>query len=262
MPVIYQCNAKLNFLIAAFSLITFLIVPVSSAQSQQAPGFAVVELFTSEGCSSCPPADDLLAEIVESEKASGRAVYALAFHVDYWNYIGWTDPFSDASFSDRQRKYAGSFRSTSIYTPQMIVNGTKEFVGSDRGKALKSIESALQSTADGKIELHIKASINNGNARGWYRIQGDAEGMVLNFAIVERNLETEVRKGENRGRTLKHENVVRAFLTEPIESSREGSVEVAVPEGVVIERALVIAYLQDPKTMAIVAAKFRTLTGF
>src|SRR6185369_6535980 len=95
------------------------------------PGIAVVELFTSEGCSSCPPADDALAA---ADKAYTGHVYVLGFHVDYWDRLGWKDPFSNASWTERQNRYAGKFDLTSIYTPQAVVNGTTQFTGSEKNR--------------------------------------------------------------------------------------------------------------------------------
>src|SRR5437899_2881738 len=102
----------------------------------------VVELFTSQGCSSCPAADKNLAEIIEKAEANGQQVIGLSFHVDYWNYIGWKDPYSKAEFTERQRKYALRMNSENIYTPQMIVNGESEFVGSDKNTSTKEIGKA------------------------------------------------------------------------------------------------------------------------
>src|SRR5258706_10393726 len=96
----------------------------------QPTGIAVIELFTSEGCSSCPPADALLAEILRDARGKNLAIYPLAFHVDYWDHLGWRDPYSDPAYSARQRGYSRTFHRDSIYTPQMIINGVSEFVGS------------------------------------------------------------------------------------------------------------------------------------
>ena len=93
--------------------------------------FVVVELFTSEGCSSCPPADELLSEIVDG-RYENTDVIGLSFHVDYWDYIGWKDPYASRDFTNRQRIYAEKLRSHQLYTPQMVVNGKHEFVGSNR----------------------------------------------------------------------------------------------------------------------------------
>ena len=115
--------------------------------------FAVVELFTSEGCSSCPPPDALLAEILEDARKDGRRVFCLSFHVDYWNRLGWTDPYSAPAFSRRQQSYAQAFKNDQVYTPQMIVNGTEEFVGSDRHRSRAAIDAALKRPERVQINL-------------------------------------------------------------------------------------------------------------
>ena len=105
------------------------------------PGFAVVELFTSEGCSSCPVADELAIAL---SKEYTKDVYFLGYHVDYWNYIGWKDRFSKADYTERQRQYAAVFRLNSIYTPQVVINGKKELVGSDHTRLRKAITEELK----------------------------------------------------------------------------------------------------------------------
>src|SRR5580704_2729726 len=109
-------------------------------------GFAVVELFTSEGCSSCPPADALIAAVQQEDK--DLPVYILAFHVDYWDRLGWKDAFSEGACSDRQRQYAAWLNLNSVYTPQVVVNGRKEFVGSEAGTLRAAIQSGLQQGGD------------------------------------------------------------------------------------------------------------------
>src|SRR5438045_1264832 len=114
------------------SLILGAVVLVMSAgQAWASEPFAVVELFASEGCSSCPPADNLLAELTQQAHAQGRQIFTLSFQVDYWNNLGWVDPFSSAQFTQRQYQYANTLETSSVYTPQMIVNGQYAFVGSD-----------------------------------------------------------------------------------------------------------------------------------
>ncbi|TAL43473.1 MAG: DUF1223 domain-containing protein, partial [Chitinophagaceae bacterium] len=114
-------------------------------------GFALVELFTSEGCSSCPPADELIEEV--QEKYSGKNVIALSYHVDYWDRLGWKDPFSSADFTNRQEYYGGIFRLNSIYTPQAVINGETEFVGSNSAKLISSIEERLKTGSPIEIKL-------------------------------------------------------------------------------------------------------------
>src|SRR5579872_5297720 len=115
-------------------MILLLFVIISSAAfSQNNP--VVIELFTSQGCSSCPAADKNLAELIEEAEKKGLPVYGLSFHVDYWNYIGWKDPYSRSEYTARQREYSSFLNSETVYTPQMIVNGEVEFVGSDKKAA-------------------------------------------------------------------------------------------------------------------------------
>jgi hypothetical protein len=122
-------------------------------------GFAVLELFTSEGCSSCPPADELLAKI--QKEAQGKDIYLLAYHVDYWDRLGWKDVFSNADYSKRQEQYGRWFNSSQIYTPQLIVNGKAEFVGSNEA----AIRNAISD------QLSTKANVKPGTScpTGWWR---------------------------------------------------------------------------------------------
>ena len=119
-----------------YLVLFMLIITTGNCHAQ---GFALVELFTSQGCSSCPAADKYLSELIEKAKKEGKTIFALSFHVDYWNYIGWRDPYSSKEFTDRQKTYFENTKTTSIYTPQVLVNGSEEFVGSNK----KGIEGAV-----------------------------------------------------------------------------------------------------------------------
>lgn len=173
----------------------------------------LVELFTSEGCSSCPPADRLLTELVEQQPVPGAEVIALGLHVDYWNRLGWVDRFSSAEFTARQQAYAAAFRNDSVYTPQLIVDGQEEFVGSRRARALDAIAAAAQrqradvvlavSRVPGK-EQEISVSVR---VEGRSDLPGDTREMWL--AITEEGLVSDVSRGENRGRRMAHAAVVR-----------------------------------------------------
>jgi hypothetical protein len=209
-------------------------------------GVAVVELFTSEGCSSCPPADDLLGDLVQGARDDGRKVFALAFHVAYWDRLGWTDPYGDAAYSRRQNDYAAAFQSDRVYTPQMVVNGAEEFVGSDRERARKSIDAALKRPAAASVNLRLTDAGKKDDA-GWaaeYEVGSAPKGAVLNVALVERGLVSKVGRGENGGRTLRHENVVRFFRTVRLDESGKGTVEVKPPADLVRKNASVIVYVQ------------------
>src|SRR4051794_6734165 len=127
-PLKYSEHTDMRNLVPIFFLTVSTMVCAAEKPSKpavpttQSTGLAVIELFTSEGCSSCPPADALLSEILRDARAKNLAIYPLAFHVDYWDHLGWRDPYSDPAHSNRQRGYSRTFRRDSIYTPQMIVN--------------------------------------------------------------------------------------------------------------------------------------------
>ena len=210
-------------------------------------GFAVVELFTSEGCSSCPPADDILRGLAEREN-----VMALSFHVTYWNRLGWADPFSKAEFDERQYNYGTHFQLNGVYTPQVVINGTAEMVGSQGNKIEKELAKTSAEAQDFKIELSKniidkKLIIN-------YKFDKTVENKLLNLALVERNITTKVLRGENGGRTLKHDNVVRLFKTVKIGSTREGDENIILQDDFQLKDCAIIAYVQDAKTLKIVAA--------
>lgn len=211
--------------------------------SDAAPGFAVVELFTSEGCSSCPPADDLVAELTKAESTTGRQVYFLAMHVDYWDYLGWKDRFASPEFTARQREYSEQFKTDSIYTPQMVVNGQAEFVGSSRRKAHDAIEGALEKPANAKVTAEIepreagKPIAINVRGSDW------PAGATVNVALVESGLSSDVTRGENSGHVLKHERVVRTFARR--EANADGvRLSITPPAGVNEANAEVVVFIQ------------------
>src|SRR5882762_7150990 len=144
--------------------------------------FAVVELFTSEGCSSCPPADDLLKEMTGTLRKEGKDVIGLAFHVTYWNK-GWMDPYSQEIFTARQKKYAQQISDGQLYTPQAIVNGTKEFVGSNATAFREEVLAAV--TVTPAMEMEASAKVENGNVVVEYKSNKVQSNIVLNVALVE-----------------------------------------------------------------------------
>ena len=166
----------------------------------------VVELFSSEGCSSCPPADTLLARLDREQPIAGAEVIALELHVDYWNGLGWSDPFSQAAFSARQRKRAQYMGNAGVYTPQMVVDGQDEFTGSRETAARSAIERAARSA-------HVPVKL----AREGDAITIDvgtiptSETTRVMMAVTERGLRTNVLAGENRGSTIAHGPVVRSL---------------------------------------------------
>ncbi|RLP92629.1 DUF1223 domain-containing protein [Micromonospora sp. BL4] len=220
-------------------------------------GFAVVEMFTSQGCSSCPPAEEVLTEIERDARMRGQPVFALGFHVDYWDDLGWPDRFADAAYTARQEAYARAFGTGRLYTPQMVVNGTVEFVGSDRRRAATSIASALTSAATIPLTLSVQ-EYSGGTGTGQrvalsYETGRPPHRAVLNVAIVERGLESAVARGENAGRTLRQDNVVRAFTSVGVDAER-GRVELEAPPDLDPRQSAVVGYVQNDGDKAIVAA--------
>lgn len=170
--------------------------------------YVLVELFTSQGCSSCPPADRLLAELADEAQAGDLSVVTLSYHVDYWNRLGWTDPYSQALFSNRQRQYARKLADQRVYTPQMVIQGQTGHVGSRERDVRDAIQTALQKDAQTSIEL-TKQVLASGQLNIGYTLQGQTDNLLLQIALVDRQINNEVPRGENRGRHLEHVQVVR-----------------------------------------------------
>jgi hypothetical protein len=224
-----------------------------AAKAADEGGVAVVELFTSEGCSSCPPADRVLGDLIADAARRNQAVYCLAFHVDYWDRLGWADPYGSKGHSERQHAYARVLGLDQVYTPQMIVNGSDEFVGSDAARAKKSIREALGRRAAAAVKLDV-GTAKPGKLTVRYAVTEAPEGASLRVAFVEKEAATDVPRGENAGRKLRHFHVVRDFRSVDLSDSPKGEVVLEVPAA---KAVTVIAYVQEGKTLKIVGAASR-----
>jgi hypothetical protein len=228
---------------------------VTVPKSDVAP-FALVELFTSEGCSSCPPADALLARLDAESRAAHTNVYPLSFHVDYWNGLGWSDPFSDAAFSDRQGGYAQALGG-GTFTPNMVVNGAESFVGSDEARARRAVATALSIVPS--ASLSIDASVHGGEVDVRAHSAGAPAGAKLYLALVQASATSSATRGENAGRVLHHVDVVRALTS--VAASPDGEARVPLPSALARDGAAVVAWIQDPSTMQVAAATRAPITG-
>jgi hypothetical protein len=236
--------------------------PLQGAQAgMRAP--VVVELFTSEGCSSCPPADSLLARLAEQQPVGNAEVIALEEHVDYWNDLGWMDPFSSREWTTRQNVYAGPLGNGNPYTPQMVIDGKKELVGSDAGKARQLIQQAAgeekapvsltQSSAakSGATEFSVKVGPLPRNTKG------DTAEVWL--AVTETALHSAVSRGENAGEDLHHAAVVRT-MKRLGEAKNEGESSYATDASVPLqpewkrENLKVVVFVQEKKSRRILGA--------
>lgn len=207
--------------LASFSkkvLLTAVLALVAGVTRGDGPAFArvpvLVELFTSEGCSSCPPADVALAQLERTQPVAGVEIVPLSLHVDYWNRLGWTDPYSSASFSARQSDYSRAWDENRVYTPQVIVDGRAELLGSDGTKTRHAVEEAAR-LPKAAIELVPDAPGSGAALRIRVRAlppvtPGDTAELLL--AITEDRLANDVPRGENAGRRLVHSAVVRDLM--------------------------------------------------
>ncbi|MBS1601053.1 MAG: DUF1223 domain-containing protein [Bacteroidetes bacterium] len=209
--------AALTLGLLVFGIISLPGSPVSNtlaATARQVPpapqhkGFAVIELFTSEGCSSCPAADELVADI--QKENAGKQIYVLAFHVDYWDRQGWKDRFSNHDFTERQQRYSGWLNLSTIYTPQVVINGATEYVGSDAPHILKAVSGGLDQ--DPANNLTIDCGIVGKRLTVNYRSTATEKGDEVLLALVRRSAQSAVRGGENAGLKLSHVQIVQQLV--------------------------------------------------
>ncbi|CAD0219325.1 DUF1223 domain-containing protein [Chryseobacterium sp. JV274] len=206
-------------------------------------GFAVLELFTSEGCSSCPPADELMGKIGKEYK--DEPVYLLSYHVDYWNRLGWKDRFSTADNSQRQQQYSRILNSQ-VYTPQLVVNGKTEFVGSDENNIKNAIREALFNSK--KTNIALTANVSQKGINVEYKTSGTDPKNTLLINLVEKHSSTQVGKGENEGRHLHHWQIVHKQNQISLNKQMEGTTTFQLPNGFSAENWEVIAFIQNQKT--------------
>ncbi len=250
---------KSKYLVTAIGIglcTPLLLIPEQTATSHPA---VLVELFTSEGCSSCPPADKLLESLQQHEPAAGIDAIVLSEHVDYWNHDGWVDPYSSSKWSARQSAYAGRFGLDSVYTPEMVVDGVSQFVGSDKQRAIQAIGAAaktpkasvsLSLTGDGKAQIDISDLPSSQ--------KGPAD---IYLAVARDEATSQVSGGENGGRRLHHVAVVRNL--ELVGTCKpgipfHGAFPVNPGKGVDSRDLRVIAFVQERNQGRIVGAAMQT----
>ncbi|TCD07662.1 DUF1223 domain-containing protein [Pedobacter frigidisoli] len=237
-----------GMLLIALGSYSFINKPGS--KDKLATSFAVIELFTSEGCSSCPPADELISKI--EKESRGKDIYILSYHVDYWNRLGWKDQFSSAAFSKRQNNYSIWLKLSSVYTPQAIVNGKSEFVGSEEGTLRTAIKKSLSIQSPARIVLsNIKKLGEKIDFR--YQIDGIPDNTSLVLALIQKNAVSKVLRGENAGRQLSHVQIVKNIQTIEIRDKHTGEASISIPAEV-RGNVEIIALLQKNNTGEIIGA--------
>jgi hypothetical protein len=236
---------------SAFAIITSAFVNRKPVKANDEKGFAVIELFTSEGCSDCPSADEVIAKLQNEDH--DQPVYILAYHVDYWDNSSWKDAFSSRAYSNRQRQYSDWFHLNSVYTPQVVVNGKKEFVGSQEGTLRNVLKSDLDMGAKAKLEFnHVVLEANKVSFT--YHSSSVGNNVDLVTALIQPHGQSKVRGGENSGRFLSHVQIVRTFQQQSLNSQNDGNVSISIPQSGNLKDWQVIGFLQDTRSGEILGA--------
>ncbi|MDP9361501.1 MAG: DUF1223 domain-containing protein [Acidobacteriota bacterium] len=236
---------RLIVVLATVALIAALALTMRGAPPKLGPKPVVVELFTSQGCSSCPPADALIHDIARDPALRGRVI-PLAFHVDYWDQLGWRDPFSSSEWSQRQVCYARTMHLSSAYTPQAVVGGTRELVGSNRSALSTALEAASNAKPAGEVALTVRRDGNTLVATIHATVPGSDD---LLLAVTEDDVTTKIPHGENAGRTLTNDAIVRRLIRVSL-----GQTTVTIPVDPAWRNLSAAAFVQDRSTLAIGAA--------
>ncbi len=211
-----------------------------------------MELYSSEGCSSCPPADAVLRDLQKVHDDKNLRIYCLGFHVDYWDSLGWKDRFSSADFTNRQRSYRNTFHSDSIYTPQMVVNGTAEFNGSNRALAGKTIEQALSRQPVGSLSLDARLAGRTVSVNA--QLSESVRSHQLTVALVQKTASSDVKRGENAGRKLTHAQLVRQLQSSQHDSLGKAKLQLTIPNDLQPDDLTIIGFVQNTTTGEILAA--------
>jgi hypothetical protein len=218
----------------------------------------LVELFTSEGCSSCPAADAALMQLAREQPLPNVLLIGLEEHVDYWNNLGWADPFSAPRFTQRQEEYLSAVGRGGMYTPQAVIDGRIDALGSDRGAILDAAKEALGKPHGRATVKLVKSDAHSMQVEASAAMLPETDGAVLWIALVEDGLTTEVPRGENAGRTLPHAAVVRAMVQvaqqEKGKDSMAGSATIPLGAGWKTAQLRPVAFVQDAASRHILAA--------
>jgi hypothetical protein len=220
-------------------------------QTSNTTNAVVLELFTSQGCSSCPAADAVLGNYA---KDTNSTIIPLSFHVDYWNRLGWKDPFSQAKFSERQYNYSHTLSNTNVYTPQLIINGKYELVGSN----VSAIDKIIKTESESVITTHLKIDTiaTEGNQlKVWVSANKNKNADLVNVALVKKKEMTEIKRGENTGIKLTNYNIVLDFKSVPIANINSKEILLSYNKAWNYKDYMIVVYLQNSVTGKIVAGK-------
>jgi hypothetical protein len=243
--------------VALAAVLTLLAAGVADSQTPADRVAVLVELFTSEGCNSCPPADRILEMLSKEQPADGVFVVAMSEHVTYWDHQGWKDPFGSQRFTQRQSMYGDRLKLASVYTPQLVIDGTTELIGSDTGALQRALASAAGKP---KPRLTVEAALAangslSGSVTGPGLEAGISEGAELLWAVTEDDLVVDVKRGENKNRTLRHSGVVRALVAKKIDPASATTASAVIPlqSEWKRENLRLVAFVQSLKTRRVLS---------
>jgi hypothetical protein len=249
----------------AASALALFSLPKSVARTADAKNAqpVVVELFTSEGCSSCPPADALLMKLGATQPVQGASIIAIEEHVDYWNHDGWTDPFSSPEWTLRQQDYVSRLKQKEPYTPQMVVDGQMQLVGGQERPAEQAIQ---QAATQPKTEVNLTPENSGADGTQQYKVHvgklagnSDRDTAEIWLAVSESGLGSSVNAGENAGKDLHHAPVLRSLHKVGVASPKgdtayEGSTRVKLNRDWKKQNLQVAVFVQEKKSMHILGA--------
>ncbi|MEM9727330.1 MAG: DUF1223 domain-containing protein [Myxococcota bacterium] len=235
-----------------------LVLPSLLTPSDAAANDAVlVELFTSQGCSSCPPADRVLSDL--GHDRGNVEIIPLSFHVDYWNYIGWKDAFSSSKWSNRQREYAAALPGNRTYTPQLVVQGRLDCVGSNERCIRDAVSRAASLPRAASVEIEDAREVGGSvYVDADVQLEPGQSAVVANVVVYESGLSTDVRRGENRGRELRNDFVVRRLeqvgtIASGDTTRRRVTTKIPVQKDWKEDKLGVVVFLQDPATRKVLS---------
>lgn len=249
------CGLMMALMLSSFSV----YAQPRAEEPAKTTGFALVELFTSEGCNSCPPAEENLKALHDDAVKAGKPVYILAYHVDYWNRLGWVDPYSNVDYTQRQTAYARTLQKDGLYTPQAVVNGQWEGPGSNRRVLDYLVDRALKSNSNTTITASGKKNEDRKHVSLQVKVTNAKPGVMLQIAVAETFRRQVVTAGENGGRTLDHAYVVRKLQHhqlshEEATNTAQAQFTLQIPDAMNHAVLAVVVFVQDPATQHIMAA--------
>ncbi|MFN4082668.1 MAG: DUF1223 domain-containing protein [Bacteroidia bacterium] len=241
---------KKTYLLITFC---FAVLFIRAQKEELYQNSILIELFTSEGCGSCPIADEFMDDLLYYADSTKMPIYVIDFHVDIWNKSGWVDPFSDSNHTNRLKSYLKRKEWVHMYTPMAILNGREQHAGHARKEIGKFIQKELYEPS--KHFLRIRLQPIEGETDSVlvsYTVWGPSDSLTLNVALLQKKINSQVTAGENKDKILHHNNVVRQFKSVPI-TGKTGSLKMYLNPNLILTNFRFLAYIQHQRTWDVYA---------